>query len=227
MALCLSRKVGRFVSVQKRLVENSGARGLAGALASSGADVGVGMEARVCAAVSGAGESGKPARGSAELAQVFFGDAYLSAGLVVVSRDQRVKSQLFSGRRFVCRASSDVCAVARAVFVDAPVGGASGASVVEAADPVSALRDDVELVYVDDWAHAGLVRESLKGLGTVYEDDVGVPFLFAPVYRLDKAEPVGSADAQGRAMALAALTTCLGVLVVSCWALCRFGARKT
>ena len=111
--------------------------------------------------------------------------------------------------------------------MDAPVGGASGASVVEAADPVSALRDDVELVYVDDWAHAGLVRESLKGLGTVYEDDVGVPFLFAPVYRLDKAEPVGSADAQGRAMALAALTTCLGVLVVSCWALCRFGARKT
>ena len=201
-------------------MEGSGARGLAGALVGSGADVGVGMEARVCAAVSGASGA------SAGLAQVFFGSSYLSVEMMVSSRDRNLESRLFSGRRFVCRAGSDVCAVAKAVFVQSPAGGASGASVIEAADPVVELRDDMDLVYVDDWAHAGLVRDSLKALGTVYQVDVGVPFLFAPVYRLDEAEPVGSADAQGRAMALAALTTCLGVLVVSCWALCRFGARK-
>ena len=59
IVLCLSRKAGRFVQIQKKPVDNSGARGLAGALVESGADIGLGMEARVCAAVVGAGEAGK------------------------------------------------------------------------------------------------------------------------------------------------------------------------
>lgn len=94
-----------------------------------------------------------------------------------------INDMLFSGRRFVCRAGSDVCAVARAVFIQYPAGGTSGASVVEVDNPVESIKGDSDLIYVDDGAHMGLVKDTLNNLKNLANATVGVPFLFAPVFR--------------------------------------------
>ena len=180
-ALCLSKRAGRFIQVQTSATDAAGARGLARALSSSFIDMGIGMEARVCAAAVGAGSEASDA--SAGLARVFFGTSYLSTVMVAVvkgkDKEKELEKELFSGRGFVCRAGADVCAVAKAVFVQAPAGGASGASVTEVTDPVANITSS-NLIYVDDWAH---MWRALGNSGNFSLVNVGVPFLFAPVFR--------------------------------------------